>query len=859
MSRLQPPFAGRVAASGFVIDVGVIGEAEARRRVLDLWSAGCVLRWIDDSRWLITLPRAAEVRCEHAPGLPLGTSTAGLAPAGSGQAPPPGVLRLEEGGRWTDRQLSGLKQLEPAGWIDLDGLTVHELSPVMKPAVPPASLPPPKPPAVPDLRSAAKIGPRSTRGDQVADRLASPRGRPRRAAAGRGGSGPFPSRRRGTVARLLLRSPAAPVIGRRHAKYLRELTEAFHRRQFDDALRDAVSLGSGGGFLTLRLPPRRDTVTGPGSTSPAGGGTIPWGTTVYQHLREMYRDAAGQLEAAGRIEEAAFVLADLMGNVTGAVAMLERHQKFGLAAEIADGRNLAAELVVRLRWMAGHHERAIEVARARGAYAAAVSRLEALDRDQARSLRATWAEDLRQGGDYLGAVEAAWPHPELRPSVVPDIQAGMALGGPAAAQLLAYLLAYRASSGSRAAAVALLRSEDAGLTLARDRLLAALSRLRCSDPAIDRELASEALRAMARAQLAPCWNQKSARRAVSALSRRADPVLRADLSSFHWQRPATRHPGAVIHANAPENAGQLPVLDAALVAGNTLLVAHGNHGARLLTSDGRIRARWNVPAHRLVVADHGGAAILATGIGDLGWQLHRLDLATRRLKPWVSVRASHLAPSFDGATLLVIDEAGTMNFLDAHSGQAKVLWRELHDAGQAVAVSRSPGMLSAIVRCFPRPGQLSAPARYEQWRWKLPEVTLRYRREVAWAPEQALTSSGVLLRLDPVASSSPVQYTLTTYVQGSAQPSQLAESPGAVSITASGPAHALIRNLGDWSQADVSSRSPAPADVSIRFPGMTQLRIRSHADTLTAWDSAGRIVAVDIGQQELAASMHTRL
>ncbi len=41
-----------------------------------------------------------------------------------------------------------------------------------------------------------------------------------------------------------------------------------------------------------------------------------------------------------------------------------------------------------------------------------------------------------------------------------------------------------------------------------------------------------------------------------------------------------------------------------------VLVAFGAAGVRLLTADGRVKARWQVPADRLVVADHGHSALL---------------------------------------------------------------------------------------------------------------------------------------------------------------------------------------------------------------------------------------------------------
>lgn len=853
MNRREPPFVGRVAADGFVIEVGLIGEDEARRRVLAAWTAGSAVREVDQNRWLLTLPCPAVVRCEVAPGLPLEGATGGLAPAGAQRTPAAGILALPDGGRWTEHVVTDLRLLEPGTWIDLDALVVHELRPVERPPSAAARIEPPAAPAAADLRAKAKIGQRSAKADELARDFA----RPHRAPAARRGGRAAPHAGRGTLARLLLRSPAAPVIRRKHARYLRSLTEAFERKDFGDALRDAIPLGGSGGFTTLRLPQRRGPITGPTAGGRRGGGAIPWGPTIHQHLSRIYREASAQLEKSGRIEEAAFVLADLMGNAVGAVAMLERHGRFALAAEVADGRKLAADLVVRLRWRAGHRQRAIEVARGRGAYAAAIQRLEPLDADQARLLRAAWARDLSLSGDHLAAVEAAWPDRELRPSAVPDIQAGMALGGPGAAHLLAYLLAYRANGDSRAAAAALLRTRDPQLGPARDRFLGALSGLRCSDPAIDRHLATEAARAMLRPESAPAWDDQTAHRATKALVQRADPVLRADLPSFGRHRKARRQPGATLHVDAPENPGQLPVLDACALAGGALLVAHGNHGARLLTLDGRTRAQWDIPTHRLVVADHGGTALLATDIGDQAWELRTLSLVTRRVSPWLTIRVNHFEPSYDGITLIVADENGAINFLDAQSGNAQVLWRELADVGSAVTVSRSPGLLSAIVRMFPRPGL--PEGRFERWHWELPGITLRSRSPVTWPGTQAaITSSGIFLRLDPGGGTGSTRM-LTAHTRGSAQPPQRVDATGPVQLVTSGLLHAIVHGDEDHTWVDVTAPSPGPANISIRFPGQAQPQIRAHADTVAAWDDSGRIVAADTATGQLISSLRTRI
>jgi len=857
VNRVEPPFVGHVRADGFLIDVELLGASEARRRVLDAWTTGSSLRRVDLTCWLLTLPGPLDVRCEAAPGLPL-ERAGGLVPAGSRQNAAAGVLRTQHGGRWAEQTISDLPTIDPGRWIDLGELTVHQLEPHQRVERPPTPIEPPAKPEVVDMRARAKLAQRSPKADELARELGRTPSRPGGARVR--GAGPAAQRKpRGAFARLVLRSPAAPVVRRRHAAYLRSLTEAFERKRFDDALRDAIAITGAAGFTSLRLPSRRRSIAGPTTTPGSGGASLPWGPTVHEHLSNLYRTAAEQLEQQGRVEEAAFVLNDLLGNVLGAVGLLERHRRFALAAELADGRNLAADLVVRLRWRAGHRQRALEVARSRGAYAAAIARLERLDPAQARQLRAAWARALSQGGDHLAAVEAAWPVVELRPTVVADIQAGMALGGPTAARLFAYLLALQANQHSRDGALALLASPDPLLTRARDSFLDTLSVLRCSDPAIDRELATAALRVVIGHDGAPVWDEQATRRAVNAFKGRADPVLRADLPAMAWHVSPKSSAPQLLSLDAPEAAGQLPVCDVAALPGGALLVAHGNHGVRLLSHDGRTRARWDIPTRQLVLADHGGCALLANFLGDQVWELHTLNLSTRHVTPWLTIRVNHLERTFDGVTLTVVDEHGTINFLDASSDRTKILWRELNDVATAVDLSRSPGHLCAVVRTFATAVQPTG--RLEQWQWELPTLTLR-RRTMLRVPtsQAAITSMGVFLRLgraDPDADSGAVL--LAASEHGRSHPTQHIDTTGTVALMTSGTAHALIHTFDDMVRVDLSPRSPGPCSVSVRFPGQAQPQFRAAGDRAAIWDPSGRIVVVDTSSHRAVCSLRTRL
>jgi hypothetical protein len=537
--------------------------------------------------------------------------------------------------------------------------------------------------------------------------------------------------------------------------------------------------------------------------------------------------------------------------------LLERHGRLELAAEIADGRKLAADLVVRLRWRAGHRARALEVARARGAYAEAIKRLEPVDPEAAQELRLAWSADLSRAGDYLGAVEAVWPVEELRSTVIPDIQAGMALGGPTAAHLFAYLLATDGRGTGSDAGLALLRTRDPWLLGSRERFITALSRLRCAEPVTDRVLATAAIRELLTHEARPDWHEQALRQAFNALSERADPVLRADLPPLGWHEAggSSRRALEVVSAAQP---GQLPVVDVAALDGGVLLVAHGNHGARLLTLDGKTRASWDIPTHRLVVADHGGIALLANYVGDLTWEFHRLDLLTRRTSRWITIRISHFDPTFDGVTLTVIDEDGALVFLDAQADRPKVLWRELDGVGTAVALARSPGKLAAIVQTRTGPG---LPAEHlEQWSWDLPSMTLRGRPPVDWPTSQStLTSTGVFTSLDVGDQDESAQrWVMRSIERGSRKSPVTLETTGPVRITASGLVHAVIVNEPDVTRVLVTT-STGDDDLTFTFPAGVQPQIRSHGGNVAVWDQAGRIMSVDTIGRRVTCSISTRL
>ncbi|GIH22266.1 hypothetical protein Aph01nite_05760 [Acrocarpospora phusangensis] len=771
-------YRGRATATAFILDVPLIGEHEARRRVIAFWRHGAELRVLPHGHWLLHLAEPTSVRAELAPGL--------LAEPGADE------IAWKHAGSTRVERLSALPTLNPADWLNSTTLRIAHLKPLEPPEPPVPSIERMHKPA-PDLRAAAKIGRSSPLTDRATSEL---RARlPHARSSGGSHAARLWSHVRSALVWLAVKSPAFSLVRRRHQRYLRDLTRAFEQRRWDDALREAIALGGSETALrTLRLPRRRGSLR-PSLTTASSSASLSYGPTVYEHLQDLYRSAAEALERAGEVIEAAFVLADLLDSPAEAVDLLERHRHWRLAAELAEGRDLSADLVVRLWWRAGDRGRAVDLARSRGAFATGILRLATVDAAAALELRHAWVHDRQAAVDHIGAVEAAWPEAKLRPMVVSSIQTGIALGGADAGHLFAYLAAYQPGEAARSAVQALVDSDDPATLLARARFGTTFAELRCDDPVADRALATAGLRALVRDG---GWtlDRKTLGRVTKALSSRADPLAVADLADVP-RAPRSAAEAPFVTASGPP--GTIALFDAAVLGNGGVLAACGDAGTFLLTRDGRVRARWDIPAHQLVIADHGGAALLVNRRESVR-DVHRLDLATRKVRRWTALRVKAILPSYDGGLLTAVSDEGIVVF-DVLADSPRMVWREMTEAAKILSVNRTATSISAI-------GLVSVNGRpqLEAWRWELPGWTLRGRTRVR--SDESLHVLACGKALSPTLSAGDVHATV---------------DDGVAEVRAA--------------QGEVMFRAA--------FPDGDTLGLRSHAGITTLFDSGGRIVAVD--------------
>lgn len=249
MSRAAQPHHGVVLAAGFVIDHFLLGEVEARRRVVERWIPGASVRELDEHRWVLLLPEPEDVHCHASPGRPLLVQEVSR-----------GRLRLMDRGRVTSFDLADLPSVDPAGWLSTAHRQLRPLRPCPTPLPHMTAVEHLAAARVVDLREHAAVRARSRRSALVVREISEADDEHDR--DGLGASERSDRARRDRLAELSQESPVAGHLSSRHGEYVQELTRSFERQDYKDALRDAIGLGGHSSYLRLRLPPPRKRTWG---------------------------------------------------------------------------------------------------------------------------------------------------------------------------------------------------------------------------------------------------------------------------------------------------------------------------------------------------------------------------------------------------------------------------------------------------------------------------------------------------------------------------------------------------------------------------------------------------------------------
>lgn len=644
------------------------------------------------------------------------------------------------------------------------------------------------------------------------------------------------------LARLAIASQVSRLLGRRQAAYLRHMMALFESGKLDEALRHAIPLGDGGSLgQAFGTPGPRSDLSLNGQSGASIGMHL--GDDLEAYLRRLYRQSFERLDREGRIDEAVFVLAELLQARQEALDYLEKHRRFKQAAELALAWDQPADLIVRLQALAGDWRRAVAVARRDNAFANAVLQLEKKWPDAAAQLREEWAQALAAQGDWLGAVEAIWPLPAKRPLAVDWLLCAEAAGGRLGARALVQRAVLLPDTLADCAARMEELRDDPDCREERTAVAEALLALTERHPR-----AAQLARIVAPGLLS---DQGAGRGQVGRndlqrlLSLAGDAWLDADLPAGPLPSRALQDltlAATPLQGRLPDPGGPA-ILDAVALEDGQHLVALGEAGALIVDPHGKTVARFAVPAQRIIIAQSKQVALVMAR-RDRVWRVSRLDLARRRVTDLGMAELEYTATEFDGLAWTVA--GGTrLRVLDTQRSLHEVLWQVGDLPGQVRALSVHDHLEQVVLR--------DERGALELWRYVLPQRRLQARGEAL--PERVLSEQslqmlhpgGGVIELDRTPredGSESLRFHLHGNTSTIAWPQATAEG---LPLQAHVAWPWLLVGLGDETRTHWSAIALATgrAHAGIAWPTASQPRARLAGGHCVVFDAQGRLWSLD--------------
>lgn len=902
----RPLFDGVREIHAIWFDLPLIGEQEARRRILAHWQIGASVHHAGGG-YLLTLAGARFADCATLDGLALCRvdqvlSSAPLE-ADEKHAVAPAGCCLVRGAHALVCRLGDAERIDPAGWIDTSAIVIRQplAIPVSKVNVSIEApeeakslreilddvIPPPSEKRAKFLREHAAGSTKQERGTAAKAGLAVAAGAGLAAAAGAGllamllrrvlggtgagnasssGAGGGSAAGTGTsgaaqegggkvapdpkwkqmlfaaASRLADMTKLSKALGWRQAAYLRDMVDMFERGDIEEALRHAIPVDgkSESTRQALGAPTRRSSldISAPGGTTPS----IHLDTQMNDYLRQSYRKMFARLEREGRIDEATFVLAELLQSPVEAVDFLERNKRFKQAAQLADKLQLAPEVALRLWFLAGDSARAVRIARLTGSFADAVRKLELMQHELAAPLRMEWASWLAARGDFAEAADAIWPLTGQRDQALAWLIEAQRNGGDPGARALVRKLALmpEALADSAAQIAAVLDAPDADgvrvrMTLCRE--LTALS----SQSAATRRLAGELLRHVI-AERSAGSNQVD-RNEVNRLMRIADSgVLESDLPPIAYAAPPAAQTlsslGSPLQVQGGEHA-LMQIHDARRLPCGHYLLALGESGVLRITAQGRHVVHFPLPAHHLVLSHNGERALALARRGDVV-RISRIDVAANKVTDWISHPFDTWAGQYDGVTWnAVIDNR--IVAIDTTQERLAVVW-QVADLNGKIVDFHDDGTSQTIL--------IGTRDDIEQWRYTLPERRLSQRDSYPLPREDVprllahpASQAPLQVRIMHGASGSELCLTRPTGTELQLQLGQLDASP--LVEVMDGWLFVQMQSANGDFRCLVADRRVHTVIAELRLEQAAHPRMAAHGNHLLLFDRAGRLLDID--------------
>jgi serine/threonine protein phosphatase PrpC len=179
---------------------------------------------------------------------------------------------------------------------------------------------------------------------------------------------------------------------------------------------------------------------------------------------------------------------------------------------------------------------------------------------------------------------------------------------------------------------------------------------------------------------------------------------------------------APVHiVRSAQDRGATNVFDAVALPDGRMLLALGELGVILVSHAGKVLQRFAQPAEHMVLSDHGDRLLLIAKRGEV-MRLARLNLVTKKVRPWCDVQIDQWANDFDGS-LWFVSRGGSAYAIDATLDTWESVWSVEESNATVKALARDPMNLKLWFQ--------AGVAQGEFWDIELPSFRLRSRQETS--------------------------------------------------------------------------------------------------------------------------------
>ncbi|MWP62957.1 bpX6 domain-containing protein [Gilliamella sp. Pas-s25] len=494
-----------------------------------------------------------------------------------------------------------------------------------------------------------------------------------------------PSRWRKYLSLFSIVSKLSHLIAFQQGNYIETMMKKFEQGNLEDALRYAIPLGadSDSKGQAFGVPKPRNKLSLSESVY-GNSSSINLDEKLYQHLQSLYRQSFEKLAKENKVEQAVFVLVELLNNLQEGLEFLEERKLYKQAMELAIARDADPEYIVKLCCLANDWHKAIMIARRDNIFANAILILEKTNQQLANKLRLEWTNTLAEKAEWLAAIDTIWPLTQYRHLAEKWFNYVDPLNPKAIVKR--FILKPDDALDKLEDSLSIIKNTpsyyqkrlDIAQEIIAQQHVENLKSLLCvliNHIVLDAVTYPNTLTKFDIARLIAFTQDQSIRVDI--------PI--SSLASLKLVRPCPLFECTTLqHISCPE-VGHRAIYSMVVLTDDRYLLALGQAGMIIVDRTGKQLTHFMIAADKLIISDNKMQVLALAKCGDY-YRIHKIDLSTKKTLDLGIIKFQHCHEEFDGINWTIINN----NYIEVIdiSSKLSVVWR----------VDLSPNQIEQIAR-----------------------------------------------------------------------------------------------------------------------------------------------------------------